>query len=171
MTRAWLLAAALAFAGLAAAGGGGGGGGTAPSDPAPSDPAPTATQYRNAVAAGSYTDVYYEVYACSRVATGTYTDVVGIAATASSPYKSSYMAHNVRVYVDGALVARSPDVARQVAGASETNYLTSIPVARVTHRLSCPRALVANLESRGWHKANSIHGHSHTVYTGDVYYG
>lgn len=171
MTRAWFLVACLVLAGWAAAGTGGGGGGTAPADPEPDDPVPTASEYRRAVSANASVDVFYEVYACSRLATGTYTDVVGVVSTASSPHKSSYMAHNVRVYVDGGLVARSTDYVQSVSGASETNYITSIPTTRVTSRISCPKAMLANLEARGWHKANSIHGHSYTLYTSDAYYG
>lgn len=163
----WLLAAS-AFAG---GGGGGDDGGTVPDDPAPSDPAPTSSEYRAELQSGSRTNAYYETYACSQVSLGTYTTAHGMATTSSSPYKSKYLAHNVRLYVNGTLVARSPDVAVSVSGASETNYITSITPVRVTERLSCPQAFVATIGSRGWHKGISIHGHSTSFYTSDSYIG
>ena len=177
MTRAgvrtgWLLVLCLILgSALAGGGGGGGGGGTAPSDPAPSDPIPTSSQYRSAVTSGSSADGYYDVWACGQPSLGTYTNARGMASTQSSPHKSSYMAHNVRLYVNGSLVARSPDVERRVSGASETNYISSLSPVSVAHRLSCPQALVATIQARGWHKAVSIHGYSVTLYTSDVYYG
>ncbi|MFN2322855.1 MAG: hypothetical protein ABR510_07840 [Trueperaceae bacterium] len=178
MTRAgvrstWLLALCL-FLGSALAGGGGGGGGgggTAPSDPKPSDPVPTSSQFRSAVASGSAADGSYDVWACGQPSIGTYTTARGMASTASSPHKSRYLAHNVRLYVNGSLVARSPDVVRRVSGASETNYISSLSPVSVSHRLSCPQALVATVQARGWHKAISIHGYSVTLYTSDAYYG
>ena len=170
--RAWLLALCLLL-GSALAGGGGGddGGGTAPSDPAPSDPIPTSSQYRSAVTSGSVADGSYDVWACGQPSIGTYTNARGMASTASSPHKSSYLAHNVRLYVNGSLVARSPDVSRSVSGASETNYISSLSPVSVSYRLSCPQALVATIQARGWHKAISIHGYSVTLYTSDAYYG
>jgi hypothetical protein len=167
---AWLLAAWL-LAASAFAGGSGGDGGTTPDDPTPSDPTPTASQYRSGLAQGSKTDAYYETYACSQVSLGTYTTAHGMSTTSSSPYKSKYLAHNVRLYIDGTLVARSPDTAVSVSGASETNYITSIVPARVSQRLSCPQAFVVVIGSRGWHKGISIHGHSTSFYTSDSYSG
>ena len=165
---AWLLASALAFAGT---GGGGGGGGTAPSDPAPSDPVPTASEYRIGLTNGSFADAYYEVYKCATLSPGTYTDLWGMASTSSGSYKSSYLAHNVRLYANGSLVARSPDVARSVSGASETNYITSLTPVSVSYRTSCPQAFVTEVLARGWHKGISIYGHSHSLYTSDYFYG
>jgi len=153
---AWLLATALAFAGT---GGGGGDGGTAPSD------------YRIGLTNGSFADAYYEVYKCATVSLGTYTDLWGMASTSSGSYKSSYLAHNVRLYANGNLVARSPDVERRVSGASETNYITSLTPVSVSYRVSCPQAFVTEVLARGWHKGISIHGHSHSLYTSDYFYG
>jgi hypothetical protein len=170
--RAWLLALCLLVgSALAGGGGGGGGGGTAPSDPEPNDPIPTSSQYRSAVASGSAADGSYDVWACGQPSLATYTTARGMASTQSSPHKSSYMAHNVRLYVNGSLVARSPDLAHRVSGASETNYISSLSPVSVAHRLSCPQALVATIQARGWHKAISIHGYSVTLYTSDAYYG
>ena len=174
MTRAraaWPLVLCLLLGTALAGGGGGGGGGTAPSDPAPSDPVPTSSQFRSAVASGSSADGSYDVWACGQPSLGTYTTARGMASTQSSPHKSRYLAHNVRLYVNGSLVARSPDVERRVSGASETNFVTSLSPVSVSHRLSCPQALVATVQARGWHKAISIHGHSVTLYTSDAYYG
>ena len=172
MTRAgaptaWLLALCLLLGSALA----GGGGGTTPSDPDPSDPIPTSSQYRSAVTSGSVADGSYDVWACGQPSIGTYTNARGMASTASSPHKSSYLAHNVRLYVNGSLVARSPDVVRRVSGASETNYISSLSPVSVEYRLSCPRALVATVEARGWHKAISIHGYGITLYTSDAFYG
>lgn len=168
----WLLAVVLILgSALAGGGGGGGGGGTAPADPTPTDPAPSPSQYRTAVNRGSVADGSYDVWACGQPSVGTYTTARGMVSTASSPHKSRYLAHNVRLYVDGALVARSPDLVQSVSGASETNFITSLNPSSVGHRLSCPRALVATIEARGWHKAISIHGHSITLYTSDAFYG
>ncbi|MBW6457482.1 MAG: hypothetical protein K0A98_16490 [Trueperaceae bacterium] len=163
---AWLLAATLAFAGT-----GGGDGGSTPSDPTPTDPAPTATQYRIGLTNGSYADAYYDVYKCAKVSLGTYTDLRAMASTSSGSYKSSYLAHNVRLYANGNLVARSPDVERRVSGASETNYITSLTPVSVSHTVSCPQAVVTDVRARGWHKGISIHGHSHSLYTSDYFYG
>ncbi len=175
MTRAgarptWVLALCLLL-GTALAGGGGGGGGTAPSDPEPSDPIPTSSQYRSAVTSGSVADGSYDVWACGQPSLSTYTNARGQASTQSSPHKSRYLAHNVRLYVNGSLVARSPDLVNQVSGASETNYITSLSPVTVAHRLSCPQALVASIQARGWHKAISIHGYSLTLYSSDAFYG
>ncbi|MDF1523007.1 MAG: hypothetical protein P1P87_09340 [Trueperaceae bacterium] len=167
----WAVAVAFLLGSALAGGGGGGEGGTAPSDPAPSDPAPSSSQYRAAIVANAVSDGSYDVWACSQPSLATYTTARGLVATGSSPHKSSYMAHNARLYVDGTLVARSPDVVKRVSGASETNYLTSIAPATVAHRLSCPQALVAAITARGWHKAISIYGYSVTLYTSDVTYG
>lgn len=168
MSRArWWLGACLLL-GTALAGGGGG---TAPSDPEPDDPAPTASQYRAAVTDQSTSDGWYEVYACARLSLGTYTTAHASAVTGSSPYKSSYLAQNVRLYVDGVLVARSPDAVVRVDGASETHYVTSLAPSQVSYGLSCPRALLATYEARGWHKAISIHGHSVSLYSDEVFYG
>lgn len=164
---AWLLAAALAFAGT----GGGGGGGSVPSDPAPSEPAPTASEYRIGLTNGSFADAYYDVYKCAKISAGTYTDLRAMASTSSGGYKSSYLAHNVRLYANGSLVARSPDVERRVSGASETNYITSLAPVSVNHGVSCPQAVVTDVGARGWHKGVSIHGHSHSLYTSDDFYG
>ncbi len=165
---AWLLAATLAFAGT---GGGDDGGDTTPSDPSPSDPAPTASEYRIGLTNGSFADAYYDVYKCATISTGTYTDLRGMASTSSGSYKSSYLAHNVRLYANGSLVARSPDVERRVSGASETNYITSLSPVSVKHSVSCPQAVVTDILARGWHKGISIHGHSHSLYTSDYFYG
>ncbi len=159
---AWLFSTALAF---------GGGGSTPPSDPAPTDPVPTATQYRSGLANGSFADAHYEVYACATVAPGTYTSLWAMASTSSSGYKSSYLAHNVRLYANGMLVNRSPDVARSVSGASATNFITSLSPVSVSYRMSCPQAFVTDVHARGWHKGISIHGHSHSLYTSDYFYG
>ena len=165
---AWLLAAALAFAG---SGGGGDDGGSAPTDPSPSDPTPTASEYRVGLANGSFADAYYDVYKCTTISTGTYTDLRAMASTSSGAYKSRYLAHNVRLYANGSLVARSPDVERRVSGASETNYITSLAPVSVSHRVSCPQAVVTDVRGRGWHKGISIHGHSHSLYTSDYFHG
>ena len=164
---AWLLATALAFAGT----GGGGGGSTPPSDPAPTDHVPTASEYRIGLRNGSFADAYYEVYRCATVSPGTYTDLLGMASTSSGSYKSSYLAHNVRLYANGRLVARSPDVEHSVWGASETNFITSLWPVSVSYRMSCPQAFVTDVLARGWHKGISIHGHSHSLYTSDYFYG
>ena len=163
----WLLAATLAFAGT----GGGDDGDTTPSDPSPSDPAPTASEYRAGLTNGSFADAYYDVYKCATISTGTYTDLRGMASTSSGSYKSSYLAHNVRLYANGNLVARSPDVERRVSGASETNYITSLSPVSVNYPVSCPQAVVTDVLARGWHKGISIHGHSHSLYTSDYFYG
>ena len=166
-TLAWLLATVLAFGG----GGGDGGGSTSPGDPSPSEPAPTASEYRIGLTNGSFADAYYDVYKCSQLSLGVYTDLRAMASTSSGSYKSSYLAHNVRLYANGNLVARSPDVERSVAGASETNYITSLTPVSVSHQVSCPQAVVTTVEARGWHKGISIHGHSHSLYTSDFFYG
>ena len=166
---AWLLAAALAFAG--SGGGGGDDGGSTPSDPTPTDPAPTASQYRIGITNGSFADAYYDVYKCAKISVGTYTQLRGMASTSSGSYKSSYLAHNVRLYANGSLVARSPDVERRVSGASETNYVTSLTPVSVSHGVSCPQAVVTDVRARGWHKGISIHGHSHSLYTSDYFHG
>jgi hypothetical protein len=160
---AWALTAALAFAGT--------GGGDPPSDPEPTDPTPTASQYQLGLTNGSFADAYYEVYRCSEPKPGVYTNLIGMASTSSGSYKSSYLAHNVRLYADGDLVARSPDVERRVSGASETNFITSLAPISVGYSVSCPRALVTTVLARGWHKGISIHGYSHTLYTSDTFYG
>ncbi|MFO8150566.1 MAG: hypothetical protein R6T93_09730 [Trueperaceae bacterium] len=165
---AWLLAVTLAFAGT---GGGDDGGDSTPSDPTPSDPAPTASEYRIGLTKGSFADAYYDVYKCATISPGTYTDLRGMASTSSGSYKSSYLAHNVRLYANGSLVARSPDVERRVSGASETNYITSLAPVSVSHKASCPQAVVTDVLARGWHKGVSIHGHSHSLYTSDYFYG
>jgi hypothetical protein len=165
---AWLFSTALAFGG---GGGGGGGGSTPPSDPTPSDPVPTASEYQIGLTNGSFADAYYEVYKCATVSPGTYTDLRGMASTSSGSYKSSYLAHNVRLYANGSLVARSPDVERSVSGASETNFITSLAPVSVSYRISCPQAFVTDVHARGWHKGVSIHGHSHSLYTSDYFYG
>jgi hypothetical protein len=170
-TAGWLALCLVLGSALAGGGGGGDGGGTAPSDPAPTDPIPTSSQFRAAVAAGSGADGSYDVWACGQPSLATYTHARGMASTQSSPHKSKYLAHNVRLYVDGSLVARSPDLVQQVSGASETNYVTSLNPVSVAHRLSCPKALVATIEARGWHKAISIHGYSVTLYSSDAFYG
>jgi hypothetical protein len=160
---AWALTAALAFAGT--------GGGDAPSDPEPTDPAPTSSQYQLGLTNGSFADAYYEVYRCSVPSPGVYTSLVGMASTSSGSYKSKYLAHNVRLYADGYLVARSPDVEQKVSWASETNFITSLAPISVSYGVSCPKALVTTIRARGWHKGISIHGHSHTLYTSDTFYG
>ena len=159
---AWALTATLALAGT---------GGGAPSDPEPNDPAPTSWQYQLGVTHGSFADAYYEVYRCSVPSPGVYTSLVGMASTSSGSYKSSYLAHNVRLYADGYLVARSPDVQQWVSGASATNFITSLAPISVAYSVSCPKALVTTVLARGWHKGISIHGYSHTLYTSDIFYG
>lgn len=132
---------------------------------------PTASEYRIGLTNGSFADAYYEVYRCATVSPGTYTDLRGMASTSSGSHKSSYLAHNVRLYANGSLVARSPDVERSVSGASETNFITSLSPVSVSYRISCPQAFVTDVYARGWHKGNSIHGHSHSLYTSDYFYG
>jgi len=166
---AWLLVLALAFAG--GGGGGGGGGGDAPSDPTPTDPTPTLSQYRVGLTSGSFADAYYEVYRCSQPVPGVYTSLQAMASTSSGSFKSKYLAHNVRLYANGNLVARSPDESRSVSGASETNFITSLNPVRASFSMSCPQAVVTTVQARGWHKGVSIHGHSHTLYTSDYFYG
>jgi len=168
LALAWSLTATLA---LAWGGSGGSGGGTAPSDPAPGDAKPTASQYQVGLENGSYADAYYEVYRCSQPSPAVYTTLRAMASTSSGSYKSSYLAHNVRLYANGRLLARSPDVARSVSAASETNYITSLNPVSVSHGMSCPEAFVATVQARGWHKGISIHGYSHTLYTYDDFYG
>ncbi len=166
---AWLLAAALAFAG----GGGRGGGGSTPppNDPPPADTRPTLSQYRLAVSSGSFADAYYDVYRCSQPSPGVYTHLRAMASTSSGSFKSRYLAHNVRLYANGRLVARSADESRSVSGASETNFITSLPPVSVSHSVSCPQAFVTRVEARGWHKGVSIHGHSHTHNSTDYFDG
>jgi hypothetical protein len=144
---AWALTAALAFAGT-------GGGGDAPSDPEPTDPAPTSSQYQLGLTNGSFADAYYEVYRCSVPSPGVYTSLVGMASTSSGSYKSSYLAHNVRLYADGYLVARSPDVEQRVSGASETNFITSLAPISVSYGVSCPKALVTTCGRAGGTRAS-----------------
>jgi len=163
-TVAWLLATAVAFAG-------GGGGSEPPSDPTPTDPTPTLAQYQLGLESGSFADAYYDVYRCSQPSPGVYTFLRGMASTSSGSFKSRYLAHNVRLYANGSLVARSPDEARSVSGASETNFITSLPPVSVSHSVSCPQAVVTSIQARGWHKGISIHGHSHTLYTTDYFHG
>jgi hypothetical protein len=139
--------------------------------PTPSPVQPTFEQYRRQLEANSYSDVYYEVYRCSRVALGVYTTVVARAVTDSFPYKSRYLAHNVQLRINGRFIDRSPDVVVSVAGASETNYRTSIPAATLQSSLSCPEAVVAHLVARGWHKGISLHGHNHSFHTSKEFYG
>lgn len=172
--RATTAVALLAAFALAYAGTGGGGSGsdpTPPPDPTPSDPTPTATEYRIGLTSGSYADAYYEVWRCATVSPGTYTSLRGMASTSSGGYKSSYLAHNVRLYANGSLVARSPDVERSVSAPSTTNYITSLSPVSVSHSVSCPQAVVTAVEARGWHKGVSIHGHSHSLYTSDYFHG
>jgi hypothetical protein len=164
---ALLLATGLAFAGT----GGGGDDGDAPSDPTPTDPAPTSDQYKVGLTNGSFADAYYEVYRCSDPSLAVYTNLRGMASTSSGSYKSSYLAHNVRLYADGYLVARSPDEAQKVSGASETNFITSLSPVSVGYSVSCPKALVTTVRARGWHKGISIHGYSHSLYTSDYFCG
>lgn len=168
---AWVLAVWLALALAFAGTGGGGGGSTAPSDPEPNDPKPTESEYRIGLTNGSFADAYYDAWKCSQISLGVYTDLRGMASTSSGSYKSSYLAHNVRLYADGRLVARSPDVERRVSGASETNYITSLSPVSVSHQVSCPHAVIITIEARGWHKGTSIHGYSHSLYTVDFFYG
>lgn len=152
---------------LAAAGGGGGGGKPAPGPKKPTpdpEPPPTfsAAQYRNSVVSGSSSSASIDAWTCAVPAPGIYTIAYASAST-SAGYPSSYFAHNVRLYVNGRLEARSPDVSQVVGAAGPTNYITSIPPIEVSKRLSCPVAFVATIEARGWHKAISILGHSVTL--------
>lgn len=153
---------------LAAAGGGGGGGGKpapGPKKPSPDpEPPPTfsAAQYRSSVVSGSSSSASIDAWTCAVPAPGIYTIAYASAST-SAGYPSSYFAHNVRLYVNGRLEARSPDVSQVVGAAGPTNYITSIPPIEVSKRLSCPVAFVATIEARGWHKAISILGHSVTL--------
>jgi hypothetical protein len=162
---AGLLTVALAFAGT------GGGGSTTPSDPTPTAPSPTAAQYELALTQGSFADAYYEVYRCSVPTPGVYTTLRGMASTSSGSQKSSYLAHNVRLYASGKLVARSADEERRVSGASETNYITSLSPVSVSFTMSCPQALVTSVQARGWHKGVSIYGFGHSLFTSDDFYG
>jgi hypothetical protein len=158
-----LMAFALAFAGT--------GGSTTPSEPTPTDPSPTPAQYELALTQGSFADAYYEVYRCSVPSPGVYTTLRGMASTSSGSQKSSYLAHNVRLYANGNLVARSADEERRVSGASETNYITSLSPVSVSFSVSCPQALVTTVQARGWHKGVSIYGFGHSLFTYDDFYG
>lgn len=162
---AGLLTFALAFAGT------GGGGSTSPSEPTPTDPSPTPAQYELALTQGSFADAYYEVYRCSVPSPGVYTSLRGMASTSSGSQKSSYLAHNVRLYANGNLVARSADEERRVSGASETNYITSLSPVTVSYTVSCPQAFVTTVSARGWHKGVSIYGFGHSLFTYDDFYG
>lgn len=142
---------------------------SAPPPPAPS--IPSAWEYRVNLERGSFSEAFYEVYRCSRPMLGQFTTVVGRASTNSHPHKSSYLAHNVRLFIDGRLVARHPDVVRQVHGASEHNFITSIVVAEVRVDISCPRAFIVLIEAEGWHKGISIHGHTHSFFTYSSFHG
>lgn len=157
---------------LAAAGGGGGGGGKpapGPKKPTP-DPEPppsptfTTSQYRHSVVSGSSSSASIDAWTCAVPAPGIYT-IAYASATTSAGYPSSYFAHNVRLYVNGRLEARSADVSQTVVAPGPTNGITSIPPIEVSKRLSCPVAFVAKIEARGWHKAISILGHSVTLDT------
>lgn len=169
--RAGVWIATLAALALAYAGTGGGGTTNPPDDPQPSQPAETATEYRIGLTNGSFADAYYEVYRCATPTPGTYTDLRAMASTSSGPYRSSYLAHNVRLYANGSLVARSPDVERRVSSPSPTNFITSLAPVSVSHRVSCPQAVVTAVQARGWHKGISIYGHGHTLYTSDYFHG
>lgn len=152
---------------LAMAGGGGGGGKPAPIPKKPSpepEPAFTAAQYRAAVLSGSSASAYIEAWACAVPAPSVYTTAYASAST-STGYPSAHIAHNVRLYVNGRLEARSSDISQTVGAAGPTNYITSIQLAEVSKRMSCPQAFVATIEARGWHKGISILGHSVTLET------
>ena len=171
LARAVLLAACLGFA-LA---GGWGGGGTTPTDPdpdpTPTDPIPSSWQYQAGLERSSFADAYYEVYRCSQPVPGVYTTLQAMASTSSGSYKSSDLAHNVRLYANGLLRARSADVSRSVSGASASNFITSLNPVSVGFSMSCPEAFLVTVEARGWHKGNSIHGYSHSFYTSDFFSG
>lgn len=169
MSRRWLSVLLLCLLlPLAMAGGGGNDG--KPSGPLPKKPGPepepppafTATQYRNSVVSGSSSSASIDAWTCSVPAPGIYT-IAYASATTSAGYPSSYFAHNVRLYVNGRLEARSPDVSQVVGAAGPTNFITSIPPIEVSKRLSCPVSFVATIEARGWHKAISILGHTVTL--------
>jgi hypothetical protein len=142
-----------------------------PPPPPPQPNLPSPAEYGSNLERRSHTSAYYQVYRCSRPTLGQYTTVFGRAITDSHPHKSRYLAHNVRLFINGRLVARHPDIVHQVHGASEHNFITSIPVAEVSVEVSCPRAFILRVEAESWHKGISIHGSTHAFYTRDSFYG
>jgi hypothetical protein len=141
--------------------------------PGPLDPPPppTAAEYAAAIERGSFTSVHYDILRCVRPGHGFITFAHATASTSSGSIPSRFLSHNVRLYVDGQLFARSLDEKREVDYPSATNYVTSLAPVRVSVEISCPRALVAVFGSAGWHKGVSIHGHGHTVTTQDTFHG
>lgn len=139
--------------------------------PEPAPLQPTFEQYRRQLESSSYADVYYEMYRCSRVSLGQYTNVVARAITDSSPYKSRYIAHNVQLRINGRFINRTPDIVAQVSFSSETNFITSIPAASIHTSMSCPEAFLATFVAHGWHKGISLYGHSHSFHTSKAFYG
>lgn len=133
--------------------------------PPPPPPPPTSSEYRAQLERHSGVDAYYEVYRCSRPNLGQYTNMVALVNTSSGALKSRYLAHNVRLYSNDRLVARSHDLERNVAGASEHNFITSISSLSVAHSISCPMAFITEVRGEGWHKGISIHGHQHIFYS------
>jgi hypothetical protein len=171
VTRRHLAAALAGLLTFAPAFAGTGGGSTAPRDPAPTAPSPTPAQYELSLTRGSFADAYYEVYRCSVPTPGVYTTLRAMASTSSGSHKSSYLAHNVRLYANGNLVARSADEERRVSAPSETNYVTSLAPVSVSFTMSCPQAFVTTVQARGWHKGVSIYGFGHSLFTYDDFYG
>jgi hypothetical protein len=139
--------------------------------PTPSPTRPTFENYRRQLESNSYADVYYEVYRCTRLSLGQYTNVLARAVTDSSPHKSRYMAHNVQLRINGRLINRSRDIEVTVSGASETNFITSIPTATFQTAMSCPEAFLATFLAQGWHKGISLYGHNHSFHSSKVFYG
>jgi hypothetical protein len=139
--------------------------------PEPEPTIPTAAQYRAALEAGSFASASYEVYRCTRFTPATYTTASAMASTSSGSIASAYMAHNVQLLIDDRIVARSPDVERSVSFPSPTNYFTSLAPVQVTFEISCPFAIIAKFTALGWHKGNSIWGHSHSFRTRSNFHG
>jgi len=139
--------------------------------PVPTPIQPTFEEYRRQLEANSYAEVYYEVYRCSKVSLGVYTNVIARAVTDSFPYKSRYLAHNLQLRINGRFINRTPDVVVDVRFASETNYITSIPAATLQTSMSCPEAFLATFLAQGWHKGISLYGHNHSFHTSRVFSG
>ncbi len=166
-----LLAVGLLAVGSAVAGGGTGGGDDGGSDSGSGgSSAPSDASYRRSLEDNSYADTYYEVWRCAVPSPGTYTTAYGKAST-STTIKSRYLAHNVRLYMDGLLLERSEDIAQRVDHASSSNYITSIPTASVSRSLSCPQALVGSFRANSWHKGISIYDNRHAFYDEDRFDG
>lgn len=152
-----LTTAALAGGGGGGGGGGSGGGGT--------------SYYVEDLRRGSGADGYYQVYRCSEVRPGVYTDAFAEATTDSWPSKSRYLLHNARLYIDGRLRDRSEDIEREEPNYSESNYFTSLRPAVAEYEISCPRAILAEFEAKTYHKGIGIYGEREDFYDEYLYYG